>query len=47
MPDCFKLRAGITPATLAADDPYQMFQTLDEKTRGILLQTMRALLAAK
>ncbi|MCA9010507.1 MAG: hypothetical protein KDB01_12210 [Planctomycetaceae bacterium] len=44
MPDCFKLRAGITPATVAADDPYQMFQSLDEKTRGVLLQMMRGLL---
>ncbi len=44
MPDVFKLRAGITPATVAADDPYQVFQSLDPRTRDIMLQTMRAML---
>ena len=48
MPAAFKLRAGIVekPAS-ESDDPFKLFQQLDEKTRAVLRQTMRAMLAPK
>ena len=48
MPAAFKLRAGIVEkAASESDDPFKLFQQLDDNTRAVLMQTMRAMLGTK